>query len=312
MSKKSLQDKIRELRELINSSICYKQGAWSRKDDGDWSKLWTAVDNVEDTQSAIDEYSSLKDFSRLAVYGLLQAMVVQQDGIKHLEEAIQIRALNFKKDYPDLHKIRDIRNETVGHPTNTKRKKGGSTYTSISHTNSLDILEYGVWSRKGFEHKTIRLKEIIDTQSKLLVKELDKVIAKIKKDETKHKKVFRGKSLSKMLAQTDYYIQKLWSFEKQRDYSRINFDFLKSVYEKFKEEIKQRYRIEKVDEHGVHAPGLIEEIKKVEKLLPRIERMIPMGAHVDEFDLDVYVESLNNAFAQLRVMSKEIDETFKV
>lgn len=310
MSHNDLQNKIRELRDLINSSICYKQGAWDRKDDGDWSKLWTAVDNVEDTQSAIEEYSSLKEFSRLAVYGLLQAMFVQQDAIRHLEEAIKIKVVNYKTDYPDLFKIRDIRNETIGHPTETKRKDKGISYTSISPTKNLEVLEYGVWAKSGFEHKTISLKEIIGTQHDLLIKEIDRVIKKIKADEAKHRKKHGKKSLVELLNQTGYHIQKLWSSEKSRDYSRINFDFLKSRYEEFKQEIKKRYKIKKVDEHGVQIPGLVLVFQKVDKLLPRIEKMIFMSKGVDEFDLDVYVESLDHAFDELRVMAKETDEEF--
>lgn len=305
MSHNDLQNKIRELRDLINSSICYKQGAWDRKDDGDWSKLWTAVDNVEDTQSAIEEYSSLKDFSRLAVYGLLQAMYVQQDAIGHLEEAIKIQIPDWNKDYLGLSNIRDIRNETVGHPIS----KNG-LYTSISHTNNLDALEYGVWSKDGFQHKTVNLKEIIVLQHDLLVKEIERIAQKISEDESHHKSEFVEKRLSELLTSTSYHIEKLWSFERSREYSKVNWERLKSIYGNFKEEIKKRFKIEKVDEQGVQVPGLIDVIQHIEKILPRIEKMVPMDASVDQIDLDVYVESLSKAFDDLRKMAKEIDNEF--
>ena len=305
MSQINLQDKIRELRDLINSSICYKQDVWDRKDDGDWSKLWTAADNLEDTQLAIEEYSSLKDFSRLAVYGLLQSMYVQQDAISHLEKAIKILTPDWKKDYPELSNIRDVRNETIGHPISEK-----GLYTSISHTNNLNILEYGVWSRDGFQHKSIDLKNIINIQHDLLIKEVDRIMGKINEDETQHKQSFKDKSLSKLLASTSYHIQKLWSFEKSRDYSQVNFNSLKSIYENFKEEIKKRYKLEKVDEQGVQIPGLILTIQHIEKILPRIEKMVPMDDSIDQLDLDVYVESLDNSFEDLRKMAKEVDVEF--
>ena len=106
----------------------------------------------------------------IAVYGLLQAMIVQQDAIGHLEEAIEIKKPNLDKEYPGLLKIRKIRVETVGHPTSTRLKDGYTSYTSISHTSNPNILEYAVWSKKGFEHKSIDLKEIITTQHELLTK----------------------------------------------------------------------------------------------------------------------------------------------
>ena len=38
--------------------------------------------------------------------------------------------------------------------------------------------------------------------------------------------------------------------------------------------------------------------------------MIPMEADIDPLDLDVYVESLDKAFDDLRKMAKEIDDEF--
>ena len=305
MSQVNLQNKIRELRDLINSSICYKQGAWDRKDEGDWSKLWTAVDNLEDTQLAIDEYASLKNFSRLAVYGLLQSMYVQQDAISHLEKAINVPIPDWKKDYPGLSNIRDIRNETIGHPISEK-----GLYTSISYTDNLNVLDYGVWSKNGFQHKTIDLKDIVNTQHNLLIKEIERVMEKINTDEELHRQNFNDKSLLSLLASTGYHIQKLWSFEKSREYAQVNFDSLKSIYKNFKEEIKKRFKIDKVDEQGVQIPGLILVIQHVDKILPRIEKMVPMDDNVDQLDLDVYVESLDKSFDNLRKMAKEIDDEF--
>lgn len=308
MNKSNLQNKIHELRELINSSICYRQGAWDRKDEGDWSKLWTAVDNIEDTQAAIDEYTDLENFSRLAVYGLLQSMVVQQDAISHLEEALQIEKPNWPKDYPGLSKIREIRVETVGHPTETK-KKDGFSYTSISHTNKLHTLEYGVWSSRGFEHRTIDLKDIIQTQHDLLVAEIDRVIEKINEDERDHKMQFQDQGLSEILKTTSYNIQKLWPFERDRTYSEIMFKSLCDAFERFKEEVKKRYGFSDFSE-AVGIPGVVHVVEKVEKLLPRVEAMLPMGDSVDPLDLEVYVESLSKAFDELRMMAREIDEEF--
>jgi len=306
MSKINLKDKVHELRDLINSSICYKQSAWDSKENDDWSKLWTAVDNLEDTQSAIGEYSLLEKFSRLSIYGLLQSMYVQQDAVTCLDEAIKIQVPNWKANYPDLYKIRCIRNETIGHPVSDKRQ----TYVSISHTSNVNILEYGVWSGNGFQHKTINLKDIIITQHELLNKELEKIMVKINKDETQHKKQFKGKSLQKLLVSSSYHTQKLWSFERSRELAKINFEELKSIYENFKEEVKRRFKIDKVDEQGVQVPGLILVIQHLEKIVPRIEKMILMDSTVDQFDLDVYIESLDKAFNDLRKMAKEIDDDF--
>ena len=121
---------------------------------------------------------------------------------------------------------------------------------------------------------------------------------------------FKGESLASTLSQSGYFIQKLWPFEPVREYSRTCFKMLVSIYEEFKRGIRERYGIENLNEHGVHLPGLTEVIKKVDKLLPRIEAMLPMDDSVDGLDLEVYVESLDHAFLDLQTMAKEIDKKF--
>jgi len=90
-------EKLEELRNVINSSILCKQDAWNKKDEGNWDKLWSAFDNIEDAQLAINEYDFHKN-SRVFIFGVMQALIVQQDAIKHLSEAVGLKPVNFKKD----------------------------------------------------------------------------------------------------------------------------------------------------------------------------------------------------------------------
>jgi hypothetical protein len=310
-----LKKKIDGLRDLINSSICYKQGAWDKKDNGNWNKLWSGFDNVEDTKMAIDEYLSFAQDSRLAVYGVLQALVVQQDAVLHIEEAVEISKPDFNK-YPNMGEIRRVRNETIGHPTETKTehadslyKEGTITYTSIDPRSSSN-LEYTVWSKDGPSRKKINLKEAILEQQNELSKEFDRIIEKIKKDEANHKEKFKGKSLESVLNQSGYLIGVLWPHEHNRFHSKFCFESLLKIYEDFQKGIKDRYKIKNLTEHGVQIPGLIEEIKHLEKILPRIEKMVPMDNPIDEVDMEVYIESLKNSFSSLEGMAKEIDKDF--
>lgn len=312
-----LLEKNRELRETLNGSICYKQNAWDRKESGNWSKLWIAFDNVEDTQQAINEFES-KNLGRLAIYGVLQALVVQQDALGHLEEAIEIKRYSLN-DYPELKNIRDIRNETIGHPTDTKKDRdrssfenGTISYSSIIPGNNFGILEYAIWSKGGFDKKQVYIKNIIKIQENLLIKEIDRAISKVNADEIIHMKKFKDNSLVKKLSQSSYFIQKLWPYEKERLHSQICFNSLKDLYDVFKNEIKARYNLENINEFGVQIPGIVVEIQKIDKLLPKLEKMILMEKGVDQLDLEVYVESLANAFLGLERMAKEIDEQFNV
>ena len=149
------------MREILNSSICYKQYTWTDKETGSWNKLWCAFDNIEDTQSAINEFEITTNPSKLFFYGVLQALVVQQDALRHLEESIKLPKFKFE-DYDKLKEIRDIRNETIGHPTDLRKDGRGSeyedgsvTYTSLMFRSDNSIFEYGVWSKDSFQRKNV-------------------------------------------------------------------------------------------------------------------------------------------------------------
>ena len=315
MKKNNIKSKIDELNDFLNSSICYKQNTWNKRNNGNWNKLWSAFDNIRYSQSAIDEYNKNTDNKKLNIYGILQALFVQQNAIKHLEESIEINPLNFKK-YHDLSNIREIRNEIAGHPSETKKnrnkssyKKGEITYTSLNPNVKDAILEYFTWTNNGHIKKQVNLIEIINKQKKVLKLEINRILEKIKSDEDKHKEKFKKKSLEASLSQSRYLIQKLWPFETNREYSQICFKSLIEMYNEFKKEVMERYNIKDLD-NGVQIPGVIEEIKKVDKRIAKLIKMIPMNNDIDTLDLEVYVESLDNSFSELRKMAIEIDKEF--
>ena len=90
-----------------------------------WNQLHSALDAIHQTHTAVETYNhangELNEGERfLAIYGLLQALVVQQDALCHLAEALQTRPLRLNR-HKRLVEIRNIRNWTVGHPTKVDR-----------------------------------------------------------------------------------------------------------------------------------------------------------------------------------------------
>ena len=102
--------------------------------------LCSSLDVIEDTDYCLeafltkdiegldeegDKYVLATGTKYMYVYGTLQALFVQQDAVKHLAESLQIP---YTCD-SSLKEIREIRNDSVGHPT--KRGKG-SAFNFIS------------------------------------------------------------------------------------------------------------------------------------------------------------------------------------
>jgi len=100
-----IENIFKEIRDLCNHP-------WKREvlfqDKVKWNKLWASMDVLEDSQIAIDDYSSLKEFDSnkkgyLYVYGILQALNLQQDSLRNLNISLFGEDINFKEQYPELY-----------------------------------------------------------------------------------------------------------------------------------------------------------------------------------------------------------------
>ena len=96
-----------------------------------WNQFRSSLDAIRQTHRAIEAYNHsngdlTEDQRYLAIYGLLQALVVQQDAMCHLSEALQTKPVHMNR-HKRLEEIRNIRNWTVGHPTKIDR------YNTHSH-----------------------------------------------------------------------------------------------------------------------------------------------------------------------------------
>ena len=119
-----------QIRNLFNASTIKKTKVYSRKHDGDWNQFCAALDTIEDTCLAIENFQKYPNdlFIKnpyLATYGILQAFFIQQDAVNYLKTSLfgNNKKIDWgNKKYSELAKIRQVRNETIGHPVKTERK----------------------------------------------------------------------------------------------------------------------------------------------------------------------------------------------
>ena len=135
------EDKEKEILTILDRSYEFWQSLASiinrtlknrdevREDRDNWDRICSSSDVINDTIRAIKSYVK-SDYPNenvglqyLLIYGLLQALYLQQDAVKNMFKTL-------RKCYPrsqkflyrrssDLEKIRQLRNETTGHPTGT-------------------------------------------------------------------------------------------------------------------------------------------------------------------------------------------------
>ena len=134
-----------QIRNFFNDSTIKKTNVFLKKKDGDWNQFCAALDTIGDTCLAIQNFQQPPNdlFIKnpyLATYGILQALFIQQDAVNYLKISLfgndkKIDWSNAK--YAELAKIRQVRNETIGHPVNTKQKGRSSTYANDEVTSCM-------------------------------------------------------------------------------------------------------------------------------------------------------------------------------
>jgi len=122
-----------EIRALINHS-CITGKLIEKKII--WKKICTSLDVIEDSQLAIQFYFQLPKFSAhdggyIFIYGVLQAAFIQQDAVDHLWRVLIKSEIDIKNNYPNLQRIRDLRNDAIGHPTS---RGNDDSFHGISRT----------------------------------------------------------------------------------------------------------------------------------------------------------------------------------
>ena len=236
-----------EIRDFINNP---RKQHILLKDNAKWNMLCSSLDVIEDMEIAIGTYQNHKEPADdgdkyLLLYGILQVLYVQQDAVQHLAESLDIEySLN---NY--LKNIRDIRNDSVGHPTKRKHHGQGFTFNFIGRiTMSLKGFQlrttYDV--KKSSTFKDVNIFELINTQQKFISIDLLRVLTKIKEEEMKHRKKFRRERLQDSFHKTlGYSFEKI--FEAINNGNIINIKFasagletISNAIEKFKSALSER------------------------------------------------------------------------
>lgn len=145
-----------------------------------WLQLCAALDVIGDSLWALEAYQEsiakedyeITGMNYLRLYGVLQAIFLQQDALRLIGDAIDI-PIDFKKDYWKLNQIRTLRNLAVGHPVRWEtdervipdKKRNVVSHVFLTRTALYqDSFESQRTMRSGSEIKRHFIPEIIKDQ----------------------------------------------------------------------------------------------------------------------------------------------------
>ena len=243
----ALNQIIQTLRDFVNQPFVQQR---LMRDLGKWLQLCSCMDAIGDTEEAIEsyrgkEYATTQGGHYLALYGLLQAMFVQQDAAVHLSESLGIS--HKLSDYPRLRQIRDIRNDSIGHPTKRDRNGKGAakTYSFVSRIElqhgKFVLLILGEDGSSSYQE--IEISDLIEDQVGLLQEMLTSVIQKLRQDDQASKEKFAVVKLAPIFESSTYHVEKIFEGTTSVDkaeLAKLNVGMIQSMLDALEASLTER------------------------------------------------------------------------
>lgn len=294
------------IRDLINTP---RTQELLIQDLRNWNQLCSALDTIGDSQCAIDSYVELdwpSDLGEryLRVYGLLQAMFLQQDATKHLAESLGVDLSQAEH----LQSIRDIRNCAVGHPTKRGRKSPTAHFISRATISKwrFDLMNS---SEEGDDFQEVDLRQLVSDQSQGVEIWLRSILETLRLREQQHRERFADMSLAELFHRSKGYL-----FEKifegihnpeRRSQATVHLKLIAEMHEKFRAALEERGELPAL-EHVAY------ELERTVRAAMRLRTYFESGntPDFDETDAYIYAWFLRERNRSLQEMAKSIDENY--
>jgi hypothetical protein len=305
---------IEEFRDIFNdlSRIAGEMFDNSRR----WNTVCSAMDVIQNNEAAIKAYEASPNPSDLGgvylmVYGLFQSLLVQQESLGNLFK--EIGATFIEWNNPELEKVRDLRNDCIGHPTSRTR-----------HDEPRSNFFYSPnWSKDHFaitrayhnedcpdDSQEIYPPELICDQRKAIASAIKRATNFLKKMENDHRKQFRSIRLQASLNGYVYFFEKLFSHFHLSDNSN-NFSLamraqktLCENFSKFENDLMARNLKGKL-------PGLDVAIEDIRTPMDCLNRYFAGTSSFDAREAKSFAVHFESRFKDIHLMAGEIDEEYQ-
>jgi len=298
----------RELRDFINAPRRHRE---LYANEHLFGQLCSSLDVMGDTEAAMDEYLATvraeapSDESYLRIYGILQALYLQQDALQHLAES-----LGVQYSLPEnVHQIREVRNDAVGHPT--RRGRGpGKAFNHINRA-SLEASGFEMLShRPGSPTVTssVDIPSLIQTQRVAVTAALETLIDSERQRERNHRLQFRDKSLSSVFPEAlPYYLEKIGeSISGRKDEpGLVVLSLLEESIAEFKTQLAER------NELPAHTEEINHRFGPATNSIERLQSIISgRTTELTWLDAEAFLFRLTHAMRRLKEFAKVLDDQY--
>lgn len=206
MAEASIHDVTRQIRDFINHP---RIRFALMKDLSRWFQVCVSLDLLGDTDMAVQAYMTASGNEPLPrkylnLFGVLQAVYVQQDAAKSLRMALGFH-LQFS-EHRELLEARNLRNDIVGHPTN--RNQGESFHAVSQITLRHDSLQLvSSYAHGTTEFRSVDILDGVQKHYQRVVLILQGTIDELRAQDMEHKKRVADSRLTDILpANYQYYL----------------------------------------------------------------------------------------------------------
>ena len=307
---------VSNIRNLINKP---RKKHLLLKNSTAWNMLCSSLDVIEDTELGLGTFLAtnidhLDDGGKyLYVYGTLQALFVQQDAVKHLTESLEIPYNPDANAVQKLDEIRDIRNDSIGHPTKRDRNKDKTVRFNFISRISIGNQGFGLGTsysdgRQDY-FKDINIRDLITIQRSILRGVLVKVIHKLEEEEMEHRKEFADKKLADAFHPSlNYLLGKIREAAGPSGDVRlgsINVDYILKFIGEFKTKLAERDILEAYE-------SLTYNLKLVDYPLQELKKYFctPDETHINERDAHIFAYFVEQQTHELLEAAQELDEEY--
>jgi len=274
--------------------------------------LCSCLDLIGDTELSVAAYNQTPEpedsgGKYLLVYGILQTLFLQQDAVRNLCEALE---LDYKPD-PKLTQIREIRHDSIGHPT----KRGGGQGRTFNFISRISL------GKSGFELMTtyparqptlfqrVNIPSLIKTQQEILYRVLSEVLEKLRKEEAEHRAMFKSERLESTFPSVlHYYFEKIYESihgGKLTEFGLLHVKLIADMIVSFKSQLEKR-GIMKVYDSVTYLLALLEY--PIEQLSlyfaePKSSSLNDKSAYIFAFFIEKHID-------ELKKIAEEIDAKY--
>lgn len=275
-----------------------------------YNQTFTSIDLIEDSQIAIEEFESAESLekqgrSTLLIYGLLQSLFLQQDGLYHLYKCVvdeNIKQPDFFDIFSFDKNIREVRNDIAGHPTN---RKNTEFYFIAKGPISKDRFTYAGYT-PTFRTVEVDLKTFITKQLEFTINVLQTVEKNILNKIEMKKGEHKDKSLKEMIVGADRNIQLIYRGirDEERNFQgEWGISGLMDAIDEIRKELNIRY--------NENLPsGISEAFRLIDYIIHRFNQWWTERTLLGNDDAEIFLDSLEKQLSEFKKMLLEIDQEF--